>query len=313
VGVWVEWKSDTTSPMDDRLEKLRPAAIAKAPRLTPAWRPDPPGPLSDDPVPDEYHLPAIDYSHRPELALGVVLGGVAAAPFILFALPLWGFFLSFGAVFAGSRFYSAWRIRKWRDALARAFEHLERGDVERAERECREIALAQKHPLLRICSADFGYFALRRGDLRTALAIYSQAWENTALPFQLRANVAASLALTWAALGEVDAAARWLPSESLLITPAGAAVVRNRQSRYNEVLRLEMPETKPWQEPFIRHERRLLLLMQAFALDRLGESTSYIDAHLEAAQPAYPEEYDYLTQTWPELRDFLAGTAARMA
>jgi hypothetical protein len=301
--------------MDDKLERLdgletlRALAIARAPKLTPAWRPDPPGPLSDDPVPAEYHLPPADYSYRPELALGVILGGVAAAPFILFALPLWGFFLSFGAVFAGSRFWSAYRIRKWRDALASAFDHLEHGDVERAETECRDIAMAQKHPLLRICSADFGYFALRRGDLRTALAIYSHAWESAALPFQLRANVAASLALCWAALGEVEAAARWLPSEQLLITPAGAAVVRNRQRRYKEVLRLEMPVTKSWQEPFIRHERRLLLLMQAFALDRLGESADYVGSHFVAAQPAYPHEFDYLTAHWPELREFLARQA----
>ena len=48
-------------------------------------------------------------------------------------------------------------------------------------------------------------------------------------------------------------------------------------------------------------------------LGSCSESASYIDAHLEAAQPVYPEEYDYLTQTWPELREFLAVTAERTA
>ena len=127
--------------MEPSDKKLRAVALTKRPKLTPAWRPDPPGPLSDDPVPDKYVLPARDYSPRPELALGILLGGVAAAPFILFALPLWGFFVSFGAVFASSRFYSAWRVRKWRDSLAAAFDILEHGEIDRAEEQCRDIAL----------------------------------------------------------------------------------------------------------------------------------------------------------------------------
>jgi tetratricopeptide (TPR) repeat protein len=293
--------------MDTLDKRLRPVALIKRPKLTPAWRPDPPGPLSDDAVPERYMLPAGDYSPRPELALGVLLGTVAAAPFILFAFPLWGFFLSFGAVFAGSRFYSAYKIKKWRNSLAAAFEHLERGDVDRAEDECRRIALAQKHPLLRIASADFGYFALRRGDLRTALAIYSRAWESQALPVHLRANVAASLALCYAALGEVEAAARWLPNEALLVTPAGAAVVRARQGKYQDVLGYKMPEARPWQEPFIRHEERLLLVMQAFALHSLGETDEYVRTHLTLGAPAYPQEFWYLTARGPELRDFLVA------
>lgn len=295
--------------MDNLEKKLGPVALTKRPKLTPAWRPDPPGPLSDDPVPERYMLPAGKYSPRPELALGVVLGSVAAAPFILFALPLWGFFVSFGAVFASSRFYSAYKIKKWRDSLAAAFDHMEHGDIDRAEQECRDIALAQKHPLLRVASADFGYFALRRGDIRTALAIYSRAWESQTLPVHLRANVAASLALCYAALGEVEAAARWLPNESLLVTPAGAAVVRARQGRYKDVLGYMMPDAKPWQEPFIRHERRLLVLIQAFALHQLGESDDYVLAHLVEGTPAFPQELNYLTARWPQLRDFLVERA----
>lgn len=280
-------------------------ALVKSTRLTPAWQPDPPGPLSAESIPDRYRLPAIPTSPRPDLFVGVCVGTAIAAPFILFALPLWGFLAAFLAVFGGARVQQARRLRRWREGLAQAFEELERGDYDAAEETFRRVALRERHPVLRAASADFGYLALRRGDYRTALAIYSRAWRSRHISAAMQANVSANLAFAYTCIGDLDAAARWLPAAEAWTMPSGAAVVLCRQGRYPEVLELEMPELSPWQEPFVRHEIRLLYLMQAYALRQLEEPEETVAAHLDLARPAFSGEFDYVSAEWPELREFL--------
>lgn len=280
-------------------------ALTHAPRLTPAWEPDPPGPLSTDPVPDRYLIPPAPYSSRPELVIGIAVGTAAATPFLLFAAPLWGFVASLALIFGGTRLYAARRLSRWRRELEDAFASLDSGDFDAAEDAFRRIALRQSHPALRSASADFGYLALRRGDYQTALAIYSRTWRTQGLPPALRANVCGNIAFCYAAMGELDAAARWLPDPATLVMPGGAAVIRCRQGRFADALELSMPSLEPWQRPFLRHEQRLLYLMHAFALDRLGETDDVVGAHLQVARPAFAGEFDYLTANWPELTEFL--------
>jgi tetratricopeptide (TPR) repeat protein len=284
----------------------RGGALVKRAQLVPAWQPDPPGPLSSDSVPERYVLPAAPYSPRPDLFVGICVGTAAAAPFVLFGLPLWGFVATFAAVFGGARYMQARRIRRWRQGLLEAFDELERGDYAAAEETFRRVALAQRHPLLRAASADFGYLALRRGDYQNALAIYSRAWRSQLIGAELRANVEASIATTYACLGELEAAEKWLPPAEHWVTPSGGAVVLCRLGRFAETLELEMPPLRRWQESFLRHERRLLYLTRAYALRELGEPNDVVHAHLDLAAPAYPGEFDYVSASWPRLRELLA-------
>jgi hypothetical protein len=106
-------------------------------------------------------------------------------------------------------------------------------------------------------------------------------------------------------MGELEAAASWFPGGEAPGTPSTAAVVLARLGRHDEVLELTMPDLEPWQEVFIRHERRLLYLMRAFSLAAIGEPDDLVAAHGAVAQPAFEGEYDYLTGNWPELSKFI--------
>jgi hypothetical protein len=281
-------------------------ALVKAQTLTPAWEPDPPGPLSAQSIPERFLLPPTYAAPRPELVIGICLGTAAAAPFILFALPLWGFFATFVAVLGGARVVGAMRLSAWRDGMARAFEALERGEFDAAETIFREVALAQRDPILRSASADFGYLALRRGDYATALAIYSRAWRAPGIGREARAAIALNLAFCYAAMGEIEAAEGWMSDgQRSPHTPSSAAVVWTRLKNYERVLALKLPTLEPWQQTFVRHERRLLALMQAFAMAQTGEPEDLVAAQAALAEPAFPEEFDYVSSHWPALADFI--------
>ena len=284
-------------------------ALVGTAKLTPAWEPDPPGPLSSQTVQDKYLLPMSYSLARPELAVGVCLGTVAALPFIFFSLPMWGFFATFIGVLGGARLYSNMHLRSWRRGMAEAFDKLEKGDYDGAENTFRAVALKQRDPLLRSASADFGYLALRRGDFDGALAIYSRAWRAPGIGSHARAAVGVNLALCFAAMGELEASEQWLPKadtgQTPFYTPSSAAYVTARLGRYQDATDFSLPELESWQEVFVRHERRVLYLMRAFAMQMLGESEDLVLAHASVAEPAYPGEFDYLTSHWDELDNFV--------
>jgi hypothetical protein len=223
----------------------------------------------------------------------------------LFALPVWGFLATFAAVLGGARAYSVLRMRRWRQGMAQAFEQLEDGQFDAAEQSFREVALSQTDPVLRSASADFGYLAVRRGDFDTALAIYSRAWRSPGLTPQARGAISLNLSFCYAAIGELEAAQKWYPGEDAHGTPSSAALILARLGRHQEVLELSMPELEPWQEVFVRHERRLLYLMRAFSLAAIGEPEDLVTAHGAVAQPAFAGEYDYVSTHWPELKEFV--------
>ncbi len=281
-------------------------ATIKATTLVPAWEPDPPGPLSAQAVPERFLLPATYAAPRPELVVGICLGTAAAAPFILFALPVWGFFATFAAVVAGSRVVSVVRLRRWRAGMAQAFDELERGDYDAAENVFKSVALAQRDPILRSASADFGYLALRRGDYASAIAIYSRAWRAPGIGREARAAIALNLAFCYAAMGDLDSADGWYSEgKRSLHTPSSAAFVLTRLGRFAEVAELKLPELESWQEIFVRHERRLLALMQAFALEQSDAPADLIQATAALAEPTHAGEFTYVAQEWPELQAFL--------
>ncbi|MBL4635156.1 MAG: hypothetical protein JKY56_14920 [Kofleriaceae bacterium] len=150
--------------------------------------------------------------------------------------------------------------------------------------------------------------AMRMGAVRDALALFQEVegLRLSSLDSGARCGVAACHAL----LGDMDAAQ--LPKKiengnSRLTQSAFSAIVWARSCDWGKLQTLGL--LWGWTiagTEYEKHEGRVLCLLKAFAQDSSGQ---VCQENLTQAKPSFVDEYRYLTQDWPKLREFVAARA----
>lgn len=192
-----------------------------------------------------------------------------------------------------------WRLRK---QATRAIDRVEVGDFSGAEAEFTTALAADLPPRARaIAQVNLAYLSRRQGRIEPAIAQLSEIART--FP-ELRVLVSTELAVCYALAGS-GAAKVFLPVDGA--DTAARALVLSRHEKWDDVLELRPPRLLPWCEPLYRHERRLLPLFQAFAIEQgsFDEPEDLADL-LARAVPAVTGELAYLPPRWPQLAGFLA-------
>lgn len=201
-------------------------------------------------------------------------------------------------------------IREFRRSRGDLLPHLELADggnledaiVHVAEMAKRESDWQRKAFLVGVLSN----LELRAGNPETAEALARETVrhrmrQHPVLERSLRANLAAILALT-DNLGE---AIEQLPEGPRPdpVTDTSRLIVWAREERYQDVADYKY-QRMPQMEG-LRHNNRLMALLKAFAMSKVGGGALKLQRYLDEARPRTDDEFSYLTRDWDELREFL--------
>lgn len=147
---------------------------------------------------------------------------------------------------------------------------------------------------------------LRAGHRDTALALARETLRHSkrvqpVLQRSLRANLAMILTLS----GHHKEALEELPETPAPdpVTDGSRLIVWARDGRWQDVANYKhrrMPQMEG-----LRHNNRVMALLKAAALERIGGGALKMQRYLDEARPRLANEYLYLSEGWPELSDFL--------
>lgn len=118
----------------------------------------------------------------------------------------------------------------------------------------------------------------------------------------LRSNLAMILALG----GDIDEAMELLPQGPVPdpISDTQRMVVWARAGKWKDIETYKYHRLPQMQG--MRHSNRVMALCKAMALSQTGSGALKLQRYLDEARPRLENEFDYLAQDWPELRDFIA-------
>lgn len=212
--------------------------------------------------------------------------------------------------------YQTKHARLLRDYLSAALLHLDDGDYDAAERVFDAMAKHARPRLKVLGVLGVATVNLRRGDVARALPLYAEILRHGDKAGRRIYDMCTEyLAMCYALGEELDAADWWLDAGRTLtpITPLASAVVGARQEQYDQVVAFGVPRFGGDGRRVFAHEIRAFHLLRAFSVSRATFDASVpaeriareIDEQVALARPAFAEEYDYLTRTWPELEQFI--------
>ncbi|MBT8495741.1 MAG: hypothetical protein KJO07_22015 [Deltaproteobacteria bacterium] len=150
---------------------------------------------------------------------------------------------------------------------------------------------------------ELGYACLRSGQSRRALAIFSelhQLFDDHAAPWGKEESLPLHMAMAYLSAGDLPAAQAWLGDSSA--DPARIGVLATGGKFEEAASSFYRPNV--W-VPFdwLAHDKRVFALIRAYARHQRGQDPSPDD--LQKARPQSALEYGYLTQSWPELSDYI--------
>ncbi len=147
---------------------------------------------------------------------------------------------------------------------------------------------------------------LRAGNDETALALARETLRHQArvqpvLQRSLRANLAMILTLS----GHHEEAMQELPEAPTPdpVTDGSRLIVWARDGRWREVA--DYKHRRLPQMEGLRHTNRVMALLKAAALEKVGGGALKMQRYLDEARPRLADEYNYLSKNWPELAAFL--------
>lgn len=204
----------------------------------------------------------------------------------------------------------AFTLREFRGSRTNLLPHLELADsgsldeaiVAVAEMAKRERSWQRKTFLVGVLSN----LELRAGNRETALALARETLRHSSrvqpvLQRSLQANLAMILTLS----GHHEEAMQELPDEPAPdpVTDGSRLIVWARDGRWQEVA--DYKHRRLPQMEGLRHSNRVMALLKAAALDRVGGGALKMQRYVDEARPRLADEYLYLSEGWPELTEFL--------
>lgn len=235
-------------------------------------------------------------------------------------LGIWTLPMTLG-VAAATLGYLLWTIRRFNRQHAQGMEYLATHQYKLAASTFSRAARLPVNAALQAHAVyHVGVAANRGGEVDRALSIFTNLWRTRALRAsglgQLRAHLPFVVSMTYARLGDVNAASMWLAAgrkdlpadwahqRSDVVAEAWLCARRGDPSRAADLMAEHwraLEESTP--AATMRHHR----LFRAFVMEGAGAPAADVDGMLAGCRPHAPQDLAQLAESWPEFRAFLAA------